>query len=68
MHTAGMVASEVIKVISGKERPINNALFFEGLTSDGLVQRLGPSFDCTWGLDKGAFKEVAEAAAAEAAP
>jgi len=49
----GMVASEVIKVISGKETPINNAFFFNGETSDGIVQRLGPSFECPWGVDKG---------------
>jgi molybdopterin/thiamine biosynthesis adenylyltransferase len=54
----GMVASEVIKIISGKERPINNVFFFDGSTSDGIFQRLGPSFDCPWGLDKGGFKKV----------
>ena len=54
----GIVASEVIKVISGKELPINNAFFFDGLASNGIVQRLGPSFDCPWGIDKGDFKEV----------
>ena len=54
----GMVGSEVIKIISGKERPINNLFVFNGKTSDGVVQRLGPSFDCPWGLDKGDFKEV----------
>lgn len=53
----GLIASEVLKVISGKERPINNALFFDGTTSDGVVLRLGPAFDCPWGVDKGAFKE-----------
>ena len=53
-----MVASEVIKVISGKERPINNAFFFDGATGDGMVQRLGPSFECPWGVDKGAFTRV----------
>lgn len=52
----GMVASEVLKVISGKERPINNVLFFDGETCDGVVQRCGPSFDCPWGLDKGDHK------------
>ena len=54
----GVVASEVIKVISGKERPINNAFFYDGALSDGLVQRLGPSFDAPWGVDKGDFKPV----------
>ena len=54
----GMVASEVVKIISGKERPINNVLFFDGASSDGIVQRLGPSFDCSWGLDRGDFKPV----------
>ena len=55
----GVVASEVIKIISGKGAPINNAFFFDALdTSEGIVQRLGPSFDCPWGLEKGEFKEV----------
>ena len=54
----GMVASEVIKIISGKERPINNAFFFDGVTSDGICLRLGPSFECPGGVDKGEFKAV----------
>ena len=53
-----MIAAEVLKVISGKERPINNCLFFDGDTSDGMVLRLGPAFDCPWGVDKGDFKPV----------
>jgi len=55
----GMIASEVVKIIGGKERPIHNALFFDGVSADGVVQRLGPSFDCPWGLDKGEFKALA---------
>ena len=50
----GVVASEVIKIISGKGAPINNAFFFDALdTSEGIVQRLGPSFSCPWGVDAG---------------
>ena len=50
----GVVASEVIKIISGKGAPINNAFFFDALdSSEGHVQRLGPSFDCPWGVDEG---------------
>jgi len=55
----GMVANEVIKVISGKERPINNTFFFDGKSCDGVCVRLGPSFDCPWGLDKGDYKALA---------
>ena len=59
----GMIASEVIKIISGKERPINNALFFDGATSDGLCQRLGPSFDLgPRGVHKGEFTVLRTAA------
>ena len=55
----GMVASEVIKIISGREQPINNVLFFNGLSANGVVARLGPSFDCPGGgLDKGDFTAV----------
>ena len=63
----GMVANEVIKVISGKERPINNCLFFDGDKCDGLVQRLGPSFEVgefTSYVDKGEFKRLPDDAAA----
>ncbi len=48
----------MIKIISGKERPLNNAFFFDGKSGDGLVQRLGPSFDCPWGVDKGSFTPI----------
>lgn len=54
----GMIANEVIKLISGADRPINNALFFDGRSCDGVVQRLGPSFDCPSGLDSGAWVPV----------
>ena len=54
----GILAAEVIKVIGARDRPINNVIFFDGVTADGFVQRVGPSFDCPWGLDKGEFKEV----------
>lgn len=37
----GIVAGEVIKVISGSEAPLNNALFFDGKTGEGLVLRIG---------------------------
>jgi len=57
----GVVASEVIKVISGKGAPINNAFFFDALqTSEGCVQRLGPSFSCPWGNDAGKPRVQAE--------
>lgn len=54
----GMVAAEVTKLIGGKDKPINNALFFDGTTSDGIVVRLGPSYDAPWGRDTGDFKRV----------
>jgi len=54
----GLIASEVIKLISGKERPINNCLFYDGATSDAMVQRLGPSFDTSWGIDRGEFQPL----------
>ena len=54
----GIIGSEIIKIISGKEKPINNAFFFDGATSDGICARLGPSFDCADGPNKGAFKRV----------
>ena len=63
LHRAWKEAAEVIKVMSKKERPVNNALFLDGAAADGIVQRLGPSFDCPWGLDKGAFTEVGQGAA-----
>ena len=54
----GVIASEVIKVISGKERPLNNTFIFEGNPDmNGYVMRIGPSFDCPWGVDNGVFKE-----------
>ena len=59
----GMVAAEAIKVISGKDRPINNVFFFDGESGDGITQRLGPSFDCPGGLDKGDFKRLSDATA-----
>ena len=52
----GMVASEVIKIISNKERPVNNSFFFDGTSADGIILRLGPSFDTSSGVDKGEFK------------
>ena len=58
-----MVAAEVTKLIGGKDKPINNALFFDGTTGDGLVARLGPSYDMPWGREDGAFKRVDTAAA-----
>ena len=55
----GMIASEVIKVISGKEQPINNAFFFNGDSCDGVVLQLGPSFLCPGGgINNGKFKQV----------
>ena len=55
----GLVASEVIKIIDGTWRPVNNALFVDGTTSDGLVQRLGPAFERASGsVDTGAFKPL----------
>jgi ubiquitin-like 1-activating enzyme E1 A len=54
----GMVASEVIKIISNKERPVNNTFFFDGTSADGIILRLGPSFDTSSGVDKGEFKEL----------
>lgn len=55
----GVVASEVIKIISGKGAPINNAFFFDALqTSEGSVQRLGPSYSCPWGNDAGKPREL----------
>ena len=53
----GVIANEIIKIISGKERPINNAFLFDALSGEGVVQRLGPCFDCPWGIDKGEFKK-----------
>ena len=54
----GVIASEVIKVISGKERPLNNTFIFEGNPDmNGYCMRIGPSFDCPWGVDNGVFKE-----------
>ena len=35
---------------------IEDGLFFDGTSADGLILRLGPSFDCAWGLDKGEYK------------
>ena len=32
----GLVASEVIKILSGKEAPINNVLFYDGMTPFGM--------------------------------
>ena len=52
----GVIASEVIKIISGNEKPINNAFFFDAKTSDGVTVRLGPSFECPWGADNGQFR------------
>ena len=53
----GMIASEVIKIISGKELPINNAFFFDGDSCDGVVLHLGPSFSLPGGvIDNGKFK------------
>ena len=49
----GMVAAEVVKIISGKEEPINNSFFYEALEGNGVVKRLGPSTRCPWGVDRG---------------
>ena len=52
----GMVASEVIKIISAKETPINNVFLFDSTTEfegAGVTVRFGPSFDCPWGVDTG---------------
>eukprot|EP00316_Scyphosphaera_apsteinii_P020487 CAMPEP_0119314624 /NCGR_PEP_ID=MMETSP1333-20130426/33409_1 /TAXON_ID=418940 /ORGANISM="Scyphosphaera apsteinii, Strain RCC1455" /LENGTH=372 /DNA_ID=CAMNT_0007319773 /DNA_START=20 /DNA_END=1135 /DNA_ORIENTATION=+ len=47
----GMVASEVVKIISGQEAPINNVFLFDATTDSGgagVVVRMGPSFKCLW--------------------
>ena len=49
----GIVSADVIKIISGKELPINNSFFFDGVSGEGVVQRLGPSFALPWGVDRG---------------
>uniref|UniRef100_A0A7S3B1H5 THIF-type NAD/FAD binding fold domain-containing protein n=1 Tax=Haptolina ericina TaxID=156174 RepID=A0A7S3B1H5_9EUKA len=54
----GIVAAEVIKIISGKEAPINNAFFFDGASGDGVVQRVGPSFNTPWGMDSGVPRKM----------
>ena len=65
----GVVASEVIKIISGKGAPINNAFFFDALdTSEGIVQRLGPSFSCPWGVDEGKATKLGEPNGAASKP
>ena len=52
----GIVAADVIKIISGKEPPINNAFFYDGATGEGVVQRLGPTHAAPWGKDSGSPK------------
>uniref|UniRef100_A0A6T0ECP7 THIF-type NAD/FAD binding fold domain-containing protein n=1 Tax=Chrysotila carterae TaxID=13221 RepID=A0A6T0ECP7_CHRCT len=52
----GLVAAEVVKLIGGKEPPINNVLLFDATTpreTAGVVVRLGPSFQMPWGRDSG---------------
>ncbi|KAL1523485.1 hypothetical protein AB1Y20_018423 [Prymnesium parvum] len=41
----GVVAAEVIKIIGRKEVPLSNSFFFDGNSGEGVVLRLGPSFD-----------------------
>lgn len=38
----GMLAQEVLKVLSGKGRPVANVFFFEGATGEGREARLPP--------------------------
>ena len=38
----GIVAQEVIKVLSGKDEPLGNCFFFDGQQSRGLVERFVP--------------------------
>ena len=53
-----VVRGDKVEIISGKEKPINNVFFFDGASSDGIVQRLGPSFDGPDRPDKGEFKPL----------
>ena len=49
----GIIGAELIKLISGKDPPMNNVFLFDGHKSEGVVHRLGPSFDVDGALDKG---------------
>lgn len=60
----GMVAAEVIKIISGRDAPINNLLLLDAATpSDaaGVTVRYGPAFQSDNGINNGLPKLVAEA-------
>lgn len=37
----GVFAGEVIKVVSGKDMPLNNFFFYDGIDSTGLVEQIG---------------------------
>jgi len=37
----GIVGQEILKAISKKRSPLNNAFFFDGITGGGLVKKLG---------------------------
>lgn len=57
----GVVGAEVIKIIERKEIPMNNLFIFDGTTgldASGVVHRMGPSFRCPWGVDRGAPRDV----------
>jgi molybdopterin/thiamine biosynthesis adenylyltransferase len=41
----GMVAAEVIKIISGKDAPINNLFLFDAATASGELRPLTPARD-----------------------
>ena len=49
----GIIGAELIKLISGKDPPMNNVFLFDGHKSEGVVHRLGPSFDVDGAVDKG---------------
>lgn len=36
----GILAQDVLKVVSGKDRPINNFFFYNGLDCSGLINRI----------------------------
>ena len=48
-----ITGAELIKLISGKDPPMNNVFLFDGHKSEGVVHRLGPSFDVDGAVDKG---------------
>mmetsp|Transcript_6954 Transcript_6954/g.22819 ORF Transcript_6954/g.22819 Transcript_6954/m.22819 type:complete len:383 (-) Transcript_6954:453-1601(-) len=59
----GMVAAEVIKIISGKDAPINNLFLFDAATTSdaaGVIARYGPAFETEQGVNKGLPQLIAE--------